>query len=225
MKIDILTLFPEMFKGPFGESIVKIAQNKKLVEINIRNLRDWGEDKRKTVDDRPYGGGIGMILRVDILERALNELRSKEPNKKKKIILLDPGGRKFDQKKAVELSRLEHLIFIAGHYEGYDERIKNFVDEEISIGDFILTGGEIPTMAVIDSIVRLLPGVLDPEAIKNESFSLGTSLEYPQYTRPEEYKGLKVPEVLLSGNHKEIEKWRIEKAEERTKKLRPDLLK
>ncbi|MEK7112322.1 MAG: tRNA (guanosine(37)-N1)-methyltransferase TrmD [Patescibacteria group bacterium] len=226
MKIDIITLFPEMFKGPFNESIVKRAQDKGLVEIKIHNLRDWGEDERKTVDDRPYGGGIGMIIRVDIIDMALREIKSSTISHQPLIILLDAGGAKFTQQKAVELSKLEHLILIAGHYEGFDHRVhEHLVDEIISIGDYVLTGGEIPVMVVTDAIVRLIPGVLKkPEAVELESFSEGT-LESPQYTRPEEYKGWKVPEELLSGNHKLIEKWRKKRALEKTKKQRPDLLK
>lgn len=210
-----------MFKGPFEESIIKRAQEKGLVEIKIHNLRNWAKDKHNTVDDRPYGGGVGMVLMVEPIYSALQELRAE----KSKVILLDAGGKTFNQQKARELSKSEHLIFIAGHYEGVDQRTKDhLVDEEISIGDYVLTGGELPTMVVIDSVVRLIPGVLEKEdATKYESFTENL-LEYPQYTRPEDFRGWKVPEVLLSGNHKEIEKWRKEKSLERTKKLRPDLL-
>ena len=223
MKIDIITLFPEMFVGPFAQSIVKRAIDKELVEINIRDLRAWGEGERKTVDDRPYGGGVGMILRVDIIEKAVSEL--KKDSQSTKVILLDATGKKFTQNTARELSQIEHLILIAGHYEGFDHRIhERLVDEVISIGDYILTGGEIPAMVVADAIVRLIPGVLEkPEATSLESFS-EKLLEYPQYTRPEDYRGWKVPEILLSGNHKEIEKWRKEMALKKTKKVRPDLL-
>src|SRR3972149_11331856 len=204
MKIDILTLFPKMFSGPFDESIVKRAQDKGLLDIQIHDLRDYGEGERRSVDDRPYGGGIGMILRVDIIDSALSKLRNKES----RVVLLDAGGEKFTQKKAVELSKGKHLILIAGHYEGVDARVhEHLVDEILSIGDYVLTGGEIPAMVVTDAIVRLIPGVLEKkEATTLESFSEGT-LEYPQYTRPEEFQGWKVPEVLLSGNHKEIEGW------------------
>jgi len=243
MKIDILTLFPEMFKGPFEESIVKRAQEKGLVKIKIHNLRNWAIDKRGSVDDKPYGGGVGMALRVEPIHEALQSLKSKVKNLKSKVILLDPAGKPFNQKKALELSKLNRLILICGHYEGVDERVREYlVDEEISIGDYILTGGELPAMVVIDTIVRLIPGVLKkPDAIKSESFSkleignkqslllrnwkLETSLEYPQYTRPENFRGWKVPGVLLSGNHKKIEEWREKKSLERTKKRRPDLLK
>jgi len=223
MKIDILTLFPKMFTGPFEESIVKRAMDKGLVEINIHDLRAWGEGERRTVDDRSYGGGVGMVLRVDIIEKAVTEL--KKGSQSTKVILLDATGKKFTQGLARELGRAEHLILIAGHYEGFDHRVhEHLVDEIISIGDYILTGGEIPAMVVTDAVVRLLPGVLEKkEATDLESFS-EKLLEYPQYTRPENYKGWKVPEVLLSGNHKEIEKWRKEMALKKTKKVRPDLL-
>lgn len=226
MIIDILTLFPNMFKGPFDESIIKRAQDKSLVEINLHDLRKWAVDKRGSIDDRPYGGGVGMILQVDIIDSALKDIKTKEL-KNTKIILLDATGKKFDQKKALQLSKLDHLILIAGHYEGVDHRVhEHLVDEVISIGDYILTGGELPAMVVIDSVVRLIPGVLEkPEATESESFSkLENSLEYPQYTRPEEYKGWKVPKVLLSGNHKEIEKWKRKASIEITNKLRPDLI-
>ncbi len=226
MKIDILTLFPEMFKGPFEESIVKRAQEKGLVEIKIHNLRNWAIDKRGTIDDRPFGGGTGMIMRVDAIDRALSVISHQSSViSKSKVILLDPAGKPFNQKKALELSKLNRLILICGHYEGVDERVREYlVDEEISIGDYILTGGELPAMVVIDTIVRLIPGVLKkPDAIKSESFS--PLLEYPQYTRPANFKNWKVPQILLSGNHKKIAKWREKKSLERTKKRRPDLLK
>lgn len=223
MKIDILTLFPGMFRGPFEESIIKRAQEKGLLEIKIHNLRDWAKDKHKTVDDRPYGGGVGMVLMVEPIDKALADLRKKNS----KVILLDAAGEKLAQSKAQKLAKEKHLIFVAGHYEGVDQRIRQYlIDEEISIGDYILTGGELPAMVVIDTVTRLIPGVLEkPEATQFESFSkLETALEYPQYTRPENFKGWKVPKVLLSGNHKEIKNWRTQKALERTKKRRPDLL-
>jgi len=216
-----------MFKGPFEESIVKRAQKKGLVEIKIHNLRDWAKDRRGTVDDKPYGGGVGMVMRVDIIDRALSTTG------KSKTILLSPQGKVFNQKKASELAKLERLILICGHYEGVDQRVSDYlVDEEISIGDYVLTGGELPTMVLVDSVVRLVPGVLEkPEATEFESFSnytldakRYTLLEAPQYTRPENYKGWKVPEILLSGDHKKIAQWRKEKSLEKTKKLRPDLL-
>lgn len=206
MQIDILTLFPDMFTGPFDASIIKRAQSKSLIEIEVHDLRKWGESERRNVDDRPYGGGVGMILRVDIIDAALRQLRTK----KSKIILLDATGTKHTQQKAQELSKLEHIILIAGHYEGVDHRVhEHLVDEVISIGDYVLTGGEIPAMVVVDSIIRLLPGVLGKdESSTDESHKEPGYLEYPQYTRPENYKDWKVPKILLSGNHKEIEKWR-----------------
>ena len=238
MKIDILTLFPQMFTGPFTESIVMRAQEKKLLKLKVHNLRDWAQDKHKTVDDRPYGGGTGMILKVDVADRALSKLKTG----KSLVVLLTPQGKVFHQKMAEKISKKTHLIFICGHYEGVDERIrKHLVDEEISIGDYVLTGGEIPAMVLTDTVVRLLPGVLSkPEATQNESFSCyqvlkhdnktdkrgkqEKLLEYPQYTRPEIYRDWKVPEILLSGHHKKIEKWQKEKATEKTRKNRPDLL-
>jgi len=223
MKIDILTLFSDMFKGPFDESIIKRAQDKGLVEINILNLRNWAKDKHKTVDDRPFGGGVGMIMKVDVLDRAIQTLKSKKM--KTKVILLDAGGKKFTQKEAKRLSKMKHLILIAGHYEGVDFRVhEKIADEVISIGDYVLTGGELPAMVLTDAIVRLLPKVLkNPSAVVFESFSPSAYLEYPQYTRPESYKGWQVPKVLLSGNHKEIEKWRLNKSIKKTKERRPDL--
>jgi len=222
MKIDILTLFPEMFKGPFEESIVKRAKKKGLVEINIHNLRDWARNKHKTLDDRPYGGGMGMVLMVEPIYQALSDIKTRGS----RVILLTPQGTPFRQKKARELSKLKHIIFIAGHYEGVDARVQeHLVDEEISIGDYVLTGGELPAMVVVDTVVRLLPGVLEKEATEKESFSPASLLDYPTYTRPETFRGWKVPEVLLSGNHAEIEKWRNKKSLEATRKKRPDLLK
>ena len=195
-----------MFKGPFDASIIKRAESKDLVKIEVHDLRKWGEGERRNVDDRPYGGGVGMIIRVDIVEAALKDLRTKSS----KVILLDATGEKFVQKKAVELSKLDHLILIAGHYEGVDHRVhENLAHEVISIGDYVLTGGEIPAMAIIDSVIRLIPGVLGKdESSADESHKEPGYLEYPQYTRPEDFKGWKVPKVLLSGNHAEIDKWR-----------------
>ncbi len=205
MKIDILTLFPNMFTGPFDESMLLAAKKKGLVDIKIHDLRKWAIDKRGSVDDRTYGGGKGMLLRVDVIDNALKKIKTENS----KIILLDAGGNKFTQAKAKELSKVDHIILIAGHYEGIDHRVhEHLVDETISIGDYVLTGGEIPIMVLVDSIVRLIPGVLEKEATEIESHSAPGVLEYPQYTRPEDYKGWKVPEVLLSGNHAEIEKWR-----------------
>lgn len=195
-----------MFEGPFKESIIKRAQDKSLAEITIHDLRKWGLDDRRTVDDRPYGGGPGMIMKVDVLDSAIKELRAKGSI----VILLDAGGTTFNQERARKLSKLEHIILVAGHYEGVDHRVhEHLVDEVISIGDYVLTGGEIPVMVLVDTIVRLIPGVVGKkESIIEESHSKPDYTEYPQYTRPDEYKGWKVPEVLLSGNHKEIKKWR-----------------
>lgn len=242
MKIDILTIFPKMFQGPFEESIIKRAQDKGLVEIKIHDLRKWTTDKRGTVDDRPYGGGVGMVMMVEPIVKAIEELRTMntqlrpaqrdfagQAKIKSKVVLLSAKGKLWKQEMAMEHSKLEHLILIAGHYEGVDERVINFIDEEISIGNYILTGGELPAMVLVDSIVRLIPGVLEKEeATQIESFAQvngQTVLEFPQYTHPEDFRGLKVPKILLSGNHGEIAKWRAEKALEITKKNRPDLLK
>jgi len=225
MKITILTLFPEMFVGPFSESILKNAQKKGLLKIEFVNIRDFGEGRHKIVDDKPYGGGIGMVMKVDILDKAIQSVKDKKLSKdEQKVILLDPRGKVFKQETAQNYSKLKHLIFLCAHYEGVDERVRNLVDETISIGDFVLTGGEIPTMAIVDSVARLIPDVLKEDATKNESFST-SQLEYPQYTTPREYNGQKVPEVLLNGNHKEIENWRNEQSGLITKQHRPDLLK
>ena len=225
MKISIITLFPDMVSGFFKESIIKRAIEKKLVDIEVINLRDFAKDKYKTVDDRPYGGGTGMVLKVDVLKRAIDSISAKSESKKQKIIITSPRGRLFSQKKAIEYSKLEDLIIIAGHYESYDERVINYIDEEISVGDFILTGGEIVAAAIVDSVVRLIPNVLKKsEATQEESFSKDFPLEYPQYTKPYEFEGKKVPEILLSGDHKKIKEWRIKKSNEITKKFRPDLL-
>ncbi|OGH23675.1 MAG: tRNA (guanosine(37)-N1)-methyltransferase TrmD [Candidatus Levybacteria bacterium RIFCSPLOWO2_01_FULL_38_13] len=229
MTISILTLFPEMFEGPFDHSIIKNAVNKGLVKINYINIRDFGIGRHKTVDDKPYGGGKGMILRVDVLEKAIeNTKKSFKEKGREKVILFDPAGKKYHQKTAYRLSSLEHLILVCGHYEGFDARIKEFIDEEISLGDFILTGGEIPAIAVVDSVVRLIKGVLHDNVTDEESFSRkeqGGLLEYFQYTRPAEYKKLKVPQVLLSGNHEKIRKWKERNARRITILKRPDLLK
>lgn len=211
MKVDILTIFPEMFNGPFGESIVKRAQSAGFVKMGVHNLRDWTSDKRRTVDASPYGGGAGMVMRVDVIDKAVNDLKSKSKALKTRVILLDTKGKIFKQQKARELSTCEHLILIAGHYEGIDHRVHDrVVDEVISIGEFVLTGGELPAMVVIDAVVRLIPGVLgNPASLDEESFNTPEGeTEYPQYTRPETYREWKVPEVLLSGNHKEIDEWR-----------------
>ncbi|MDD3481046.1 MAG: tRNA (guanosine(37)-N1)-methyltransferase TrmD [Patescibacteria group bacterium] len=221
MKITVLTLFPEMVKCFTSESILKRAQEKGILEVRVKNLSDWGRGKWKKVDDTPYGGGAGMVFRVDVVVGAIKELKHK--NKKAKVILLTPQGEKYDQKRVQMLSQEEELILVCGHYEGFDERIRDYVDMEISIGDYVLTGGEIAAAVIVDSVARLLPGVLGKEeSHQDDSFSEGL-LEYPHYTRPEEYEGKKVPEVLRGGNHKEIAKWRKEKSEVRTNERRPDL--
>lgn len=230
MKITILTLFPEMFIGPFDHSIIKNAREKGLVEIEFINIRDFGEGKHKMVDDTEYGGGVGMVMKVDVLYQAIESVRSKSANdeKKEKVFLLSATGKTFNQTVVKEFSELDHLILICGHYEGVDERIKKYIDGEISIGDFILTGGEIPAMMITDSITRLITGVLPAGAAEDESFSEvddQTLLEYPHYTKPRSYNGVTIPEILLSGNHQKIKEWRIDKAKAVTEKLRPDLLK
>ena len=222
MKIDVLTLFPAMFTGPLDESIVKRAREAGLLELKIHNLRDWTHDRHKTVDDRPFGGGPGMLLKVEPLFEAIESLQREST----RVILLSPSGRKFDQATARELAQLDDLLLVCGSYEGFDERVREtLADDELSIGDYVLTNGALPAMVVIDAVARLLPGVLgDDESSHDESFSHGL-LEYPQYTRPAEFRGMKVPEVLLSGNHAEIEKWRREQARLRTESQRPDMLK
>jgi len=223
MKIDVITLFPEYVQQMVSESIVKRAREKGMVEIKVHNLRDSAVDNYKSVDGRPYGGGPGMLIKVDVMNRAIKKVIGKRKREKIEVILLTPQGRVYTQATARELAKESDLILIAGHYEGFDERIREYVDEEISIGDYVLTGGELVAGVIIDSVVRLLPGVLgDDASSKEESHSEGL-LEYPQYTRPEEYEGKKVPEILLGGNHKEIENWRKEQATKRTKERRPDL--
>ena len=236
MTISILTLFPEMFHGPFDHSIIKNAIGKRLVKISYINIRNFGLGRHKIVDDKPYGGGKGMIMRVDVLEKAIRQakrlysLQSKEDVSKKarRVILLDPCGKIFGQKKAIELSEAQHLILVCGHYEGVDERVKKIVDEVISIGDFIATGGEIPTMLIVDSIVRLIKNVLPKNVVDEESFSNSIGgreyLEHPQYTRPKMFKKLIVPKILLSGNHKAVKKWREKKAVTKTVRSRPDII-
>jgi len=228
MKIDILTLFPEICRAPLNESMMKRAQENGLIDLQIRNLRDWTADKHHIVDDAPFGGGQGMVMKPEPIFAAVESLREKSEirNPKSEIILMSPAGKRLDQKMATELSREEHLIIICGHYEGVDHRvIEHLVDLEISIGDYVLTNGAIAAVVLVDAVVRLLPGVLGHEqSAADDSFSAGL-LETPQYTRPAEFRGWKVPEVLLSGNHAEIEKWRKAQALKRTKQNRPDLLK
>lgn len=224
MRIDVLTLFPDMFASVFGASIVKRAQEKGIVDIALTDFRDYALDNHRSVDDKPYGGGPGMVLMCQPIFDAVNDVKQQgEPIDE--VILLTPQGRKFDQALAHQLAEKKRLMFIAGHYEGFDERIrKNIATMEVSLGDFVLSGGEIPAMAAIDAVVRLIPGVLGGEtSCDEESFSNGL-LEYPQYTRPAEYDGMKVPDILLSGNHQAIEKWRQQQALQRTEQRRPDLL-
>ena len=220
MKIDILTLFPEMFNGVFSESIIKRAINDKKVNINIINFRDYTLDSHGKVDDTPYGGGAGMVLCPQPIFDCVESLKGDNS----KVILLTPSGIPYKQKKAYELSKLEHLIIICGHYDGFDERIRSLAYFEISIGDYVLTGGEIPAMVLVDSIVRLIPGVINERSHIEDSFNDNYLLDYPTYTKPRVFRGMEVPEVLLSGDHKKIDKWRYEKSLELTKELRPDLL-
>ncbi|HIR59109.1 MAG TPA: tRNA (guanosine(37)-N1)-methyltransferase TrmD [Candidatus Onthousia excrementipullorum] len=220
MKIDVLTLFPDMFNGVFAESIIKRAIDNNLVEINIHNIRDYSKDPHKKVDDTPYGGGAGMVLMCQPIFDAVKDLRSDNS----KVILLTPSGKLYKQSMALDLSLEKHLIIICGHYEGFDERIKTICDMELSIGDYILTGGEIPAMVLIDSITRLIDGVIRKESYLNESFT-DNLLDYPTYTKPRVYAGLVVPDVLVNGDHAKIDKWRREQQIEITKNNRPDLLK
>ena len=220
MKFDVLTLFPEMFEI-VHQSIIGKAIEKDLINIQITNIRDFSKDKHKKVDDTPYGGGAGMIMKPDVVYDAYKSVKDEHA----KVIYMSPQGEKLNQKKVEELAKESHLIILCGHYEGIDQRVLDkIVDEEISIGDYVLTGGEIPAMVLIDSVSRYVEGVLKEDSIKEESFSNGL-LEYPQYTRPEVFEGMKVPEVLLSGHHENIEKWRKEKSLEITRKKRPELLK
>ncbi|MEZ0116639.1 tRNA (guanosine(37)-N1)-methyltransferase TrmD [Heyndrickxia faecalis] len=223
MKIDILTLFPEMFEGVLGSSILKKAEEKGIVHYHLVNFREYSDNKHKTVDDYPYGGGAGMVLKPQPVFDAIED-RLEGSEKKPRIILLCPQGETYTQQKAEAFAEEEHLIFICGHYEGYDERIRTLVTDEISIGDYVLTGGELGAMVMIDSIVRLLPGVLGNETSPvTDSFSTGL-LEHPHYTRPADFRGMKVPDVLLSGNHRLIEEWREKESLYRTYTRRPDLL-
>jgi tRNA (guanine37-N1)-methyltransferase len=222
MKIDVLTLFPAMFAGPLDESIIMRARKKGLLDLKIHDLRDWTHDRHRTVDDKPFGGGPGMLLKPEPLFEAVESLKRAET----KVILLSPSGRKFGEAIARELAKEKDLLLVTGHYEGFDERVREaLADDELSIGDYVLTNGALPAMVVIDAVTRLLSGVLgDDESSRDESFSHGL-LEYPQWTRPAEFRGMKVPDVLVSGNHAEIEKWRREQAKSRTERQRPDLMK
>ncbi len=229
MVISIVTLFPDMFTGPFDHSIIKRAVQDKKITIDYISIRDFGIGRHQEVDDRPYGGGVGMVMRVDVLHQAIEKAKENHKDLTHTVILLDPRGETFVQQKAKGLSTHEHLIFICGHYEGYDERIRGYVDQTISIGNFVTTGGEIPTMLIVDAIARLVPGVLKEDATDIESFAIqggGEQLvEFPQYTNPREYEGESVPEVLVSGNHQEIARWREQEAKKLTQTHRPDLLK
>lgn len=226
MRIDILTLFPKMFENVLGESILKRAQNKGLLRIKIHNLRDWTFDSHRSADDKPFGGGPGMVMKIEPVYLALEELKVLEKTKDHaRVILLTPQGKSLNQRIVKKLSKEKRLVLICGHYEGVDDRVRHFADDEISIGDYILTCGEIPALVLIDSVTRLIPGVLgDDESLRSESFE-NNLLEYPQYTRPANFMGMKVPEILLSGDHKRIENWRKAKAIKRTYARRPDLLK
>ncbi len=224
MRITVVTLFPDMFSALTETSIIKRAITGKAVTLSTVNPRDFTTDRYKTVDDHPYGGGAGMILKVDVMDRAISYARTLEPDTAPTVVLLDPQGIAYGQRMAREFAAFGHLILVAGHYEGFDERIRSLVDREVSVGDFVVTGGEIPAMLVCDSVIRLLPGVLKKsEATEYESFESGL-LEYPQYTRPESYNGMNVPDVLLSGNHAGIAAWRAEESLKRTKARRPDML-
>jgi len=224
MRFDVLTLFPEIFQGYLGQSLLKRAIQAGLVDVRLHNVRDWSQTKHNTVDDRPFGGGPGMVLKVEPIVRAVRELRQRAAPPGR-LVLTTPQGRRFDQALAQELAREERLILVAGHYEGYDERIRELLEpDEISLGDYVLTGGELPALVIMDAVVRLLPGALGcAESAGSDSFAAGL-LEYPQYTRPVEFEGRRVPEVLLSGHHAEIAAWRQAEARRRTAARRPELL-
>jgi tRNA (guanine37-N1)-methyltransferase len=222
MRIDIITLFPDMFKGPFDMSMLWKAQDKGLLQLKFWDLREFGIGSRKTVDDTPYGGGDGMVLKPEPVVAAIEAVKAE--NMAAPVIVMTPGGHVYSQAMAETLSKAPGIILIAGHYEGFDERIMQYVDDQVSIGDYVLTGGELPAMVLVDSIVRLIPGVLGGEmSSRDESFSDGL-LEYPHYTRPQEFRGQSVPEVLQNGHHAEIAKWRNEQAHKKTQSYRPDLL-
>ncbi|MFH1854346.1 MAG: tRNA (guanosine(37)-N1)-methyltransferase TrmD [Candidatus Omnitrophota bacterium] len=226
MRIDVVTIFTKMFDAVMSESIIKLAQKKGVVDINILNLRVFSKDKHRKVDDKPFGGGPGMVMSVEPFFEAINYIRrkTKDLRLKTRVILLTPKGVTFNHGLAEKFSHYEHIVLLCGHYEGVDERVREAVDEEISIGDFVLTGGELPAMTIIDAVVRLLPGALGNEdSQQDESFYRGV-LEYPHYTRPAQYKGMKVPEILLSGDHGKIKKWRKKESIKITKEKRPDLL-
>ena len=221
IRFDILTLFPNMFKGLIEDSIIKRAIEKKLIEVNLIDFREFSTNKHHTVDDYSYGGGAGMLISVEPVHLAMKTIPNLEHAKK---LLMSPSGKTFNQAKAIELSKEEHIVMVCGHYEGIDARILNFIDEEVSIGDYVLMGGEVPAMTILEAVSRLVPGVISEDSPVNESFS-DSLLEHPQYTRPQVYEGLEVPDILLSGHHANIKKWQREKALEKTLKVRPDLLK
>ncbi len=222
IRFDIISIFPGMFDSPFRESLLSKAQDNGIVEIRTHDLRDYTLDKHERVDDTPFGGGVGMVMNIEPIDRALEAVKKDRP--KAYSILLSPGGYRFDQKKAWELSRKDEIILVCGRYEGVDERVSELVDEELSIGDYVLNGGEVPAMVVVETVARLVPGVVgDEQSLADESFS-DKMLEYPQYTRPREYKGRSVPEVLVSGDHKKIEEWKRQAALKKTAKYRPDLV-
>ncbi|MCI0130090.1 MULTISPECIES: tRNA (guanosine(37)-N1)-methyltransferase TrmD [Enterococcaceae] len=223
MRIDVLTLFPKMFEGPLTESILGKAITKELLDVHVRNFREFSTNKHQQVDDYPYGGGAGMLLKVQPIHDALTFIEE-DAKTKPRVILLDPAGKRFNQEMAEEFSKEEHLVFICGHYEGYDERIRSLVTDEVSLGDYVLTGGELGAMVMIDATVRLLPEVLgNDQSAKTDSHSTGL-LEHPQYTRPANYEGMEVPHVLTNGNHKLIEEWQLKESLRRTYLRRPDML-
>ena len=225
MKIDVLTLFPKMFEAPFSFGIFKRAIDNGLVEIGVHNIRDYTHDKHHTADDTPYGGGAGMVLKPGPIFEAVEDIKSKASKDEPHVILLTPQGRVFNQSIAQELAQKKHLVFICGHYEGEDERVReHLVNDEISIGDYVLTGGELPAMVVIDAVLRLIPGVLGSEESALDDSHTAGLLEYPQYTRPEDFRGWKVPDILLSGDHAKIARWRREQSLKRTLERRPELL-
>lgn len=219
MRIDILTLFPEMFDGFLNTSIIKRARDNDLIDIKVHNFRDYSLDKHKRVDDYPYGGGAGMVLMCEPIFRAIDDIRTDDSL----VIMLTPSGKVFKQEVAIDLSKKKHLILLCGHYEGFDERIRTIVDMELSIGDYVLTGGEVPAMAITDAVTRLIPGVISNESLDSESFNDGL-LDYPNYTKPAIFRGMKVPEVLLSGHHKNIDEYRQNERIKRTSDIRSDLI-
>ncbi|MDP6734923.1 MAG: tRNA (guanosine(37)-N1)-methyltransferase TrmD [Nitrospinaceae bacterium] len=221
-RFDIITIFPGMFESPLNESILKRARDEGLLEITLHDLRDYTLDKHRRVDDCPFGGGVGLVMNVEPIVRAIEAVRENRPGAR--VILLSPGGQSFDQKMAWELSEEENLILVCGRYEGVDERVLNFVDSAVSIGDYVMAGGEVPAMVIVEAVSRLIPGVVgDESSIIEESFE-GNRLEHPQYTKPREFRGLKVPEVLLSGHHRKIQDWQRKEALKKTAAIRPDLL-